>query len=91
MLSGRLQVRKLPVSAFKRNGMQDQEHSKLLGTPNFLTRCPDVMLESPICLSPIKVADPVNVPLCSVTPAFGRAIVKKTPIEVSIEDIEDTD
>ncbi|XP_013177167.1 PREDICTED: uncharacterized protein LOC106124756 isoform X3 [Papilio xuthus] len=32
-------VQNLPVSAFKRNGMQDQEHSKLLGTANFLYRC----------------------------------------------------
>lgn len=35
-----LQVQNLPVSAFKRNGMQDQAHSKTLGTANFLYRCP---------------------------------------------------
>ncbi|CAB3256481.1 unnamed protein product [Arctia plantaginis] len=41
-------VEKLPVTAFKRNGMQDQEHSKLLGTVNFLVRSPrDVSIECP--------------------------------------------
>lgn len=86
---GRLQVRKLPVSAFKRNGMQDQEHSKMLGTANFLTRCPrDVAIEFDVCATPIKICDPAKVPRCHEKP-LGNSLLKKRPIEVSIEDIID--
>ncbi|KAF9421456.1 hypothetical protein HW555_002671 [Spodoptera exigua] len=82
-------VRRLPVSAFKRNGMQDQEHSKLLGTANFLVRCPrDVSIECDVLVNPVKVADPVKVPSCSKSP-LGCAFLKKKPIEVSLEDILD--
>lgn len=90
-LSGRLQVRKLPVTAFKRNGMQDQEHSKLLGTANFLQRCPrDVSIECGICTTPVKVGDPAKVPVRnSENIPLGRRLLKKKPIEVSLEDILD--
>ncbi|OWR41900.1 hypothetical protein KGM_203779 [Danaus plexippus plexippus] len=58
----KLHVRKLPVSAFKRNGMQDQEHSKLLGTTNFLQRCPrDVSIECDETPVPVKTNDPLKV------------------------------
>ncbi|CAK1540133.1 unnamed protein product [Leptosia nina] len=59
----KLPVQKLPISAFKRNGMQDQEHSKLLGTTNFLKRCPrDVTIECDVCTRPVEINDPVKVP-----------------------------
>lgn len=89
-LSGPLQVRQLPVSAFKRNGMQDQEHSKLLGTTNFLTRCPrDVSIECDICTNPVKVGDPAKVPPCTVKTALGCSMLKKKPIAVCLEDLLD--
>lgn len=89
-MSGPLQVRKLPVSAFKRNGMQDQEHSKMLGTTNFLFRCPrDVSVNCEICTNPVKVGDPAKVPPCKSNPALGSCFLKKTPIEVTLGDILD--
>lgn len=83
-----LQVQKLPVSAFKRNGMQDQEHSKLLGTANFLRRCPqDVSIECEDCPLPLKVSDPVKVPqYCN---PLGACLLKKEPIEVTLADVLD--
>ncbi|CAG4954620.1 unnamed protein product [Colias eurytheme] len=82
-------VQKLPVSAFKRNGMQDQEHSKLLGATNFLTKCPrDVSIECDVCTNPVKINDPVKVPKMEKS-ELGCRILKKKPIEVSLEDILD--
>jgi hypothetical protein len=89
-MSGRFQVEKLPVSAFKRNGMQDQEHSKLLGTTNFLVRHPrDVSIECDICTTQVKAADPAKVPMHGGKPVLGCCLLKKKPIEVSLEDILD--
>ncbi|CAH0727425.1 unnamed protein product, partial [Brenthis ino] len=80
-------VGKLPVSAFKRNGMQDQEHSKLLGAANFLTRCPrDVSIECEIRPYGIKVNDPVKVPLYD-NHGFNSCLLKKKPIDVALEDV----
>lgn len=61
--------------------MQDQEHSKLLGTVNFLVRSPrDVSIECPdVCSHNIKVGDPAKV----------ACYVKKQPIKVQLEDILD--
>ncbi|XP_045770698.1 uncharacterized protein LOC123871130 [Maniola jurtina] len=79
-------VRKLPVSAFKRNGIQDQEHSKLLGTANFLKRCPrDVAIECEVSPVPLKVKDPVKVP--EYNNPIECCLLKKEPIEVSLEDV----
>lgn len=87
-LSGRLQVRKLPVSAFKRNGMQDQEFSKQLGTMNCLKRCPrDVSVMYDVCTS-VKVCDPIKVPEYNHK-ALGNHMMRKKPIEVDLEDILD--
>lgn len=84
-----MQVKKLPVSAFKRNGIQDQEHSKQLGAANFLKRCPrDVAIEcevNPMC---IKVKDPVKVPLYDNC-TLSSCLLKKKPIAVALEDILD--
>ncbi|CAH4031260.1 unnamed protein product [Pieris brassicae] len=78
-----VKVQKLPVSAFKRNGMQDQEHSKLLGTTNFLKRCPrDVMIECDVCTQPVKLNDPVKVPELQKSELCCR-VFKKRPIEVN--------
>ncbi|XP_072937767.1 uncharacterized protein [Epargyreus clarus] len=83
-------VRKLPISAFKRNGMQDQEHSKLLGTTNYLQRCPrDVSLECDVCNNPAKVCDPIKVPRCDANSALDCRLLKKKPIEVTLADILD--
>lgn len=69
--------------------MQDQEHSKMLGTANFLVRCPrDVSVVCDVRVDPVKVADPVKVPTCSKSP-LGCVYLKKAPIEVSLEDILD--
>ncbi|XP_039760840.1 uncharacterized protein LOC120634371 isoform X3 [Pararge aegeria] len=79
-------VRQLPVSAFKRNGMQDQEHSRLLGTANFLKRCPrDVTIECEV--SPVQVRDPVKVP--NYNHPLDRRLLKKEPVEVFLEDVMD--
>lgn len=84
-----MQVGKLPVSAFKRNGMQDQEHSKLLGAANFLTRCPrDVSIECEIIPTEIKVNDPVKVPPYN-NHGLNSCLLKKKPIDVALEDILD--
>lgn len=85
-----MQVRQLPVSAFKRNGMQDQEHSKLLGTANFLVRCPrDVSIECDTCVNPVKVADPAKVPTCCAKPLGRCGFLRKKPVEVCLEDLLD--
>ncbi|XP_069359402.1 uncharacterized protein [Maniola hyperantus] len=79
-------VQKLPASAFKRNGMQDQEHSKLLGTANFLKRCPrDVAIECEVSPVPLKVRDPIKVP--EYNNPMECCSLKKEPIEVSLEDV----
>lgn len=71
--------------------MQDQEHSKLLGTTNFLKRCPrDVMIECDVCTQPVKINDPVKVPEMHRSELCCR-VFKKKPIEVSLEDILDDD
>lgn len=81
-------MRKLPVSAFKRNGMQDQEHSKLLGTTNFLQRCPrDVSIECDETPVPVKTNDPLKVP-CYENKICCHLLQKK-PIEVALQDILD--
>lgn len=88
--SGPFQVQKFPVTAFKRNGMQDQEHSKLLGATNFLVRCPrDVSIECDVCARPVKVGDPAKVPPCTSKPGLGCCLLRKKPIEVSLGDILD--
>ncbi|XP_061709058.1 uncharacterized protein LOC133519130 isoform X3 [Cydia pomonella] len=81
-------VRRLPVTAFKRNGMQDQEHGKVQGATNFLQRCPrDVELECDV--SPkVKVCDPAKVPVCDGKTALCCRLLQK-PIKVSLEDILD--
>ena len=86
-LSGPFQVRKFPVSAFKRNGMQDVEHSTQ-GTANFLVRHPrDVAVECDVRVHCCKVSDPAKVPpYCPKVLASRR---QKEPITVKIEDILD--
>lgn len=70
--------------------MQDQEHSKLLGTANFLFRCPrDVSIECDVCVNPVKVADPAKVPSCCKKHGLCSSLLKKEPIEVSLEDLLD--
>lgn len=82
-------MKQLPVSAFKRNGMQDQEFSKQLGTMNCLLRCPrDVSVEYDVCMSPVKVCDPVKVPEYLRKP-LGNYLLRKKPIKVNLEDILD--
>ncbi|KOB68965.1 Uncharacterized protein OBRU01_11082 [Operophtera brumata] len=76
------EVRQLPVTAFKRNGMQDQEHSKALGAANFLSRCPrDVSIECDVITNPVKVGDPAKVPPCTACSVLGCCLLKKKPIE----------
>ncbi|VVD04840.1 unnamed protein product [Leptidea sinapis] len=84
-----VKVRKLPVSAFKRNGMQDQEHSKLMGSTNFLMRCPrDVLIEFDVCSKPVKICDPVKVPTYA-SEDLNPKRYKKRPIKVALEDVLD--
>lgn len=90
----RLQVKKLPVTAFKRNGMQDQEHSLILGTPNFLTRNPrDVSIECPVCCeSNLEFFDPVKVPTCNnKCPELCCKLLKRKPIQVYLQDLLNDD
>lgn len=91
-MSGRLQVKRLPVTAFKRNGMQDQEHSKLLGTTNFLSRCPrDVSIELSSCSKTVKACNPCKVPPCgdNCDSILGCRVFRKRPINVALEDLLD--
>lgn len=84
-----MQVGKLPVSAFKRNGMQDQEHSKLLGATNFLKRCPrDISIECEVRPTPIRINDPIKVPPYNNHP-LSSYLSNKKPIDVALEDITD--
>lgn len=84
-----LQVRKFPVSAFKRNGMQDVEHSTQ-GTANFLVRHPrDVAVECCVRVNHCKVSDPAKVPPYCPKHALGCSSLKKKPITIKLEELLD--
>lgn len=88
-LSGPLQVSKFPVSAFKRNGMQDVEHSTQ-GTANFLIRHPrDVAIECEVRENCVKMADPVKVPPYCPKYPLDCSTRKKKPIEIKLEELLD--